>query len=57
MATQMLWKVVLFSNTVLPDIYTSYAAANEALQTLCESSTATFGRVVRYDDESGKIIG
>jgi len=55
MATATMYKIVLFSNTVLPEIYLSYDAAKQALKQICENNVATFGRVVLYDDETGQL--
>jgi len=54
MATCTMFKIV-FNNVVLPDIYFSYNEAQAQLKSLEESSCAGYGRVVFYDDQTGKI--
>lgn len=54
MATCTAYKII-FNNCVLPEIYFSYDAAKEQLRKLEESSCASFGRVVLYDNETGQV--
>lgn len=54
MATRTAYKII-FNNCVLPDIYFSYNVAKEHLQHLTNTNCASFGRVVTYDNETGKL--
>lgn len=54
MATRTAYKII-FNNCVLPEVYFSYSVAKEQLRHLTESNCAGFGRVVIYDNETGKL--
>lgn len=55
MATRCAWKII-FNRCELPEVYFSYDEAKRQLQKLTESNCASYGTVVRYDDETGKVI-
>lgn len=54
MATASCWKII-FNGCVLPEIFYNWDNARAHLKALEESNCASYGRVVRYDDQTGEI--
>jgi hypothetical protein len=55
MARNSCWKII-FNGCLLPEIFYNWDQAKAHLRSLEESSCATYGRIVGYDDETGEII-
>ena len=53
MATCTMYRI-LFNGVLLPDIYFTWDDASRAYDSLKESSCAGSGRIVLWDDQTGK---